>query len=136
MVKHWNIGQGLTPQRLVFGGYHCDKSGLSLDFCESEGEHDIRIQFENEVGGIEIIFLPISIEVNEIIRQLAIEAEIQAPFIPAFILEDSSFIAEVKKLHGYEADNVKYLHYVMRTDDYWINIVSATPPEVTITKKQ
>lgn len=131
MTRQWTELK-LKPQIPILKQYHWNKLGLALEFYDIVDNRSIQISFTTDVDGVQIIFLPNSLEAEDRVWALMKEANIpEGPFVPFFIQDQSKFITEVIQMAGYDSKDKQYLHYSMIIDDFWINVVSAIPPQIT-----
>lgn len=135
MIRQWTELK-LKPQTPILKQYHWDERGFALEFYDIVDNRFIHISFSTDVDGVQIIFLPNNLESEDRVWALMKEANIpDGPFVPFFVQDQSKFITEVIQMAGYDSENKKYMHYSMILDDFWINVVSALPPRITILLK-
>ncbi len=138
MTQLWKIVPDIKPRKLIIHQYKWDKNGFVLIFYDPADGRQIEISFPVELDGVRISFLQIELEAEDRVYFLLKEAgltEGDCPICPAFITDQSDFIDYVKQMAGYAADELNYLQYIIMTDDFWIEVVSSTPPVVQVVSK-
>ncbi len=135
MTQLWKIVPDIKPQNLIIHQHKWNKDGFVLSFYDVVDQRQIEIAFPVDLDGVRISFLQTELEAVDRADVLLEEAgitESECPICPAFITDHSDFIDYVKRMAGYAADNLHYLQYIIITDDFWIEVVSSTPPVVQV----
>lgn len=134
MIRQWTELK-LKPQTPILKQYHWDIRGFVLEFYDIVDSRVIQISFTTDIDGVQIIFLPNSLEAEDRVWALMKEANIpEGPVVPFFVQDQSKFITEVTQMAGYDSEHKQYMHYSMIIDDFWINVVSTIPPKITMDK--
>ncbi len=136
MTTYWHIEPTLWPHCLFLDKYIWDENGFSISFQEAGGNcRSVTISFPVDLDGVRILFLHDSVEMNQRIYALMLQAGNvpPAPFLPAFIRDDADLIDQVRALSQYSnLEQAKFLQYTIITEDFWIDIVSDQAPKVTL----
>lgn len=133
MITHWQIVPSLKPQILILAKYQWDEEGFTLRLEDTVDNQTIRINFSVNLDGVRVIYRHDAVETELQVYQLMKGANLSDSerFVPAFIQDSSDLIDYVRAKNLYSnLDDAKLLHYIIITDDFWIDVVSSELPHI------
>lgn len=129
----WQI-PGSLGKKLLNQNYSWDENGLRFQFMDESEESRIDVCFSVDVEYFKARFIELEVSYEDDIYQIVKRAGCSGPINPFFILTDSNLIDEVINRPFFELNNRKFKHYIMITDDLWIDVVSSKEPRVEFQK--
>lgn len=132
-VLLWSIPE--IPQEVLLNEKcHWDKNGLQFVFTDLMKQKRINICFPTDSEYYRVRLIEQEAVYNDDIFDLMQQAGCDAPINPFFILTETSLIEEILNRPYFDRNKRDFQHYVMITEDMWIDVVSSQAPTVSIKK--
>lgn len=134
MVKLWDFFQKEYKkygETMMLDGYSWDESGLKI-MLRSLIDIAYLVQFPLNTEAIRVEENMGSSMVTQNTEIYLVEkSNAETPCAGFFIMDESEMIDRVKEINSFSGDIYhpkKYLHYIMITEDFWVEVVSSEPP--------
>ncbi len=129
MTKHWTIDRVQYGDQLYSHHFGWGKDTMDFEFVNDVGQH-VLISFPIVVEYVSIKHLENTLSSEDATFHLIQEAKCAVPTYPFFICSDTPLIHQVINEPYSFREEKNFLHYIMITCDFWIDVVSSIPPVV------